>query len=165
MSWISKNLTLDLLAIAIDGLNKTFERIQAEPGEWPEDPDRAMEQAVSTAPLQVAPVEQSASVPVQQQPIPAQASAPATQQQPVAEQAPPATPAEDPAQPAPEGHPQLVEAQNALRQVAQKEGNTWITGELFPHFGTQSLFAIPLGKLPELVAMVNARAGLGATTA
>lgn len=39
MTWISKSLTLDLLAIGIDCLQRTFDRIQAEPdttaGQWP----------------------------------------------------------------------------------------------------------------------------------
>ena len=39
MTWISKSLTLDLFAIGIDCLQRTFDRIQAEPdttaGQWP----------------------------------------------------------------------------------------------------------------------------------
>lgn len=39
MTWISKSLTLDLLAIGIDCMQRTFDRIKAEPdttpGQWP----------------------------------------------------------------------------------------------------------------------------------
>ena len=38
MTWISKNLTLDLLAIGIHAMQKTFDRIKQEPdtqSPWP----------------------------------------------------------------------------------------------------------------------------------
>ena len=36
MSWISKNLTLDLIAIAIGGMQSAFDRIKSEPeSDWP----------------------------------------------------------------------------------------------------------------------------------
>lgn len=131
MSWISKSLTLDLLAIAIDGLNKTFERISAEPeavsqSPWPAD-----------APADPAPVEAPpAAVP---EPAPAPSAAP---------------------QPEPEPAQDLLpEAQNILRTIAQTQGTDWITGTLFPHFGTNSLNTVPAERLPELIEMANAQAG------
>lgn len=134
MSWISKSLTLDLLAIAIDGLNKTFERISAEPeavsqSPWPAD-----------APADPAPVEAPPAVP---EPTPAPA--------------PPAAPQPEPEQePAPD---LLPEAQIILRTIAQTQGTDWITGTLFPHFGTNSLNTVPAERLPELIAMAKAQAG------
>ena len=135
MSWISKSLTLDLLAIAIDGLNKAFERISAEPeaasqSPWPVD-----------APADPAPVEAPpAAVP---EPTPS-----------------PAAPAAPPPEPEPETAPDLLpEAQNVRRTIAQTQGTDWITGTLFPHFGTNSLNTVPADRLPELIAMANAQAG------
>lgn len=137
MSWISKSLTLDLLAIAIDGMNKAFERISAEPeaasqSPWPAD--------VPAAP---APVEAPPAVP---EPAPAPA--------------PPAAPQPEPEQePAPD---LLPEAQIILRTIAQTQGTDWITGTLFPHFGTNSLNTVPAERLPELIEMANAQAGAAA---
>lgn len=141
MSWISKSLTLDLLAIAIDGLNKTFERISAEPeavsqSPWPTD-----------TPAAPAPVEAPPAVP---DPVPAPAPP-----------APPAAPEPAPT-PAPETAPDLLpEAQNVLRTIAQTQGTDWITGTLFPYFGTNSLNTVPAERLPELIEMANAQAGAG----
>lgn len=139
MSWISKSLTLDLLAIAIDGLNKTFERISAEPEAvsqslWPTD-----------TPAAPAPVEAPPAVP---EPVPAPA--------PPAAPEPAPTPAPEPAQDL------LPEAQNILRTIAQTQGTDWITGTLFPHFGTNSLNTVPADRLPELIEMAKAQAGAAA---
>ena len=126
MTWISKDLTLDLLAIGIDAMQKTFDRIKEEPdtqSPWPK------EQTPSTAPQAVqetpAPQKESAAAP-----------APKTQEE--------------------ETTPDLLpEAQNLLRSISMNEGPTWITGELFLHFHVQSLTDVPAEKLPELITMAQ----------
>ncbi|QRV71371.1 RecT-like ssDNA binding protein [Corynebacterium phage CL31] len=143
MSWISKSLTLDLLAITIDGLNKVFDRISAEPdaapgvSPWPTD-----------APAAPAPVE----------------APPAAAPQPTPAPSTPAAPQPEPdLDPAPEPAPDLLpEAQTALRTIAQTQGTDWIRETLFPHFGTTTLNDIPAEKLPELIAMAKAQAGAAA---
>lgn len=139
MSWISKSLTLDLLAIAIDGLNKVFDRVNAEP------------EAVSQSPW-------PADAPADPAPAPVEAP-PAAAPEPTP--APPAAPQPEPdPAPAPETAPDLLpEAQNVLRTIAQTQGTDWITGTLFPHFGTNSLNTVPAERLPELIEMANAQAG------
>lgn len=137
MSWISKSLTLDLLAITIDGLNKAFERISAEPdavsqSPWPVD-----------APADPAPVEAPPAAVPESTPAPPAAPEPTP------------TPAPEPAQDL------LPEAQNVLRTIAQTQGTDWITGTLFPHFGTNSLNTVPADRLPELIEMAKAQAGAG----
>lgn len=131
MSWISKDLTLDLIAIGIHSLNKIYERIKAEPdtaGEWPQT--------------------EAATPEVTQAPDPA----PATQHEPQANPEP---------EPAPEPEPQVdvealhTQAQTILRTIAQTRGTDWITGTLFPHFGITSLTELPAEKLPELVDMAD----------
>lgn len=127
MTWISKGLTLDLLAIGIDAMQKTFDRIKEEPGTqspWPQ------ETAPSTAPQAV---QESPAAPKQE---PATAPAPKPQE---------------------ESTPDLLpEAQNLLRSISMNEGPAWITGELFPHFHVQSLADVPANKLPELITMAQA---------
>lgn len=128
MTWISKNLTLDLLAIGIDAMQRTFDRIKEEPdtqSPWPK------ETAPSTAPQ---PVEET----------------PAPKTEPAAAPAPAPKPQE-------EATPDLLpEAQNLLRSISMNEGPTWITGELFPHFHVQSLTDVPANRLPELITMAQA---------
>lgn len=125
MTWISKDLTLDLLAIGIDAMQRTFDRIKEEPdtqSPWPK------EQTPSTAPQAV----QETPAPKTE---PAAAPAPKPQEE--------ATP------------DLLPEAQNLLRSISMNEGPTWITGELFPHFHVQSLTDVPANKLPELITMAQ----------
>lgn len=132
MSWITKNLTLDLLAITIDGLNKVFNRINQEGEASAVDPATA----------------HPADLPAAPDPEPA----------PPADPAP--APAEEPAAaPAPEvdAGALLTEAQNLCRTIAQKGGVEWITGTLLPHFGTQSLTDVPAERLPELITMATER--------
>ncbi|QRP60574.1 hypothetical protein [Corynebacterium minutissimum] len=125
---MNKDLTLDLLAIGIDTLQRTYDRIKQEPdtvSPWP--------QVEST---QAAPgaVEEN------------QAPAPASQSQP--EPAPQQEP-ED------QATDRLPEAQIILRHISLAEGPAWITGELFPHFGVKTLTDVPKEKLPELISMAT----------
>ena len=134
MSWISKNLTLDLIAIAIGGMQSAFDRIKSEPeSDWPaaEVPAQAPA-AVDPAP---APVEQP-----QPEPTPAPAPQPAAQE-----------PAPEPAAaPAAEVN-RIDEAKAHLRDISLNGGMDWITGTLFPAFGVTSLTDVPADRLPELI--------------
>lgn len=153
MSWISKSLTLDILAITIDGLSKVFDRIKAEPEAVADQSPWPTEQP-APAPANVElPTDQPVPVPVIQQALneAQQPSQPAPAPQP----APAATPVED----------LRPQAQDALRRIAQAEGNDWILNTLFPHFFVTSLNDIPEAKLPEVIAMATTRLELGATTA
>lgn len=127
MSWLSRDLVLDLLAIAIDGLNKASTRIseEREVGQWPPNDD---------------------------QPIPAPAPAPAA-----AKPAPAATdpiPAHEPA-PTNDTTNLHTKAQKILRTISLAEGADWITGTLFPHFSIMSLDQLSPTKLPELITMAQ----------
>ena len=128
MSWLSKDLTLDLLAIGIHTLNKIYDRIKEEPGEWPavEAPQHS---GITPAPA----------------PAPAEAPAPASAQ-PQALQAPAA--AEAP----PQQPNRMPEAQDILRTISQNGGREWIKSTLFPQFGVAKLTDVPADKLPALIA-------------
>ena len=131
MSWISKNLTLDLLAIAIDGLTKSFDRIKSEPeSDWPP----------AEVPAAAQPAVESTPAP---QPAQPQAQEPAPQPEP--------TPAPEPAAAPPATVDRLPEAQAHLRDISLAGGMDWITGQLFPAFGTESLTDISDERLPELI--------------
>lgn len=134
MSWISKNLTLDLLAIAIDGLNKSFDRIKSEPEPGteltPAEIPEAQLQAVEPAPVE------------QPQPEPAPAPQPAAQE--------PASAPEPAAAPATEVS-RLDEAKTHLRDISLSGGMDWITGTLFPHFGVNNLNDVIDENLPVLI--------------
>ena len=135
MSWISKNLTLDLIAIAIGGMQSAFDRIKSEPElDWPaaEVPAPAPA-AVEPAP-QSAPAPQPEPTPAAQEPEP-EASAP---QQAAAEA------------PAPQVN-RIDEAKAHLRDISLNGGMDWITGTLFPAFGVTSLTDVPTDRLPELI--------------
>ena len=137
MSWISKNLALDLIAIAIGGMQSAFDRIKSEPEpgtEWPatEVPAQAPA-AVDPAP-QSAPAPQPEPAPAAQEPEP-EASA---QQQAAAEA------------PAPQVN-RIDEAKAHLRDISLNGGMDWITGTLFPAFGVTSLTDVPTDRLPELI--------------
>lgn len=168
MSWISKSLTLDLLAITIDGLTKVFERITAEPdvqadqSPWSEQPAAPVNvELPADTPVPSSTVRQAAQEAQQALNEAQQASqtAPAPAPAPAATPAPQAQPA---AAPVEDLRPQ---AQDALRRIAQTEGTDWIRETLFPHFGTSTLNDIPEAKLPEVIAMATTRLELGATTA
>ncbi|GFK19296.1 hypothetical protein [Corynebacterium glutamicum] len=166
MSWISKSLTLDLLAITIDGLTKVFERITAEPdtptdqSPWSEQPAAPVNvELPADTPVPSSTVRQAAQEAQQALNEAQQASqtapAPAPQAQPAPAAAQPAAPVED----------LRPQAQDALRRIAQTEGTDWIRETLFPHFGTSTLNDIPAERLQEVIAMATTRLELGATTA
>lgn len=137
MSWISKNLTLDLIAIAISGMQSAFDRIKSEPeSDWPaaEQPE-----VPAQAPAAVEPAPQSAPAP-QPEPTPA---AQDHQAAPEPQQA--ATEA-----PAPQVN-RIDEAKAHLRDISLNGGMDWITGTLFPAFGVTSLTDVPTDRLPELI--------------
>ena len=129
MTWITKNLTLDLLAIGIHAMQKTFDRIKEEPdtqSPWPQ-------QAENTA----------APHPVEETPTPKNepASTPSPEPKPETQE---------------EKAPDLLpKAQNILRAISMDEGPKWITGTLFPHFNVQSLTDVDEDKLPELITMAQ----------
>lgn len=125
MTWISKNLTLDLLAIGIHAMQKTFDRIKQEPdtqSPWPQ------QDAPAAAPH-----------PVEEAPAPESDPAPEPKAEPQEEETPNLLP----------------KAQNTLRAISMDEGPGWITGTLFPHFNVQSLTDVPADKLPELITMAE----------
>lgn len=133
MSWISKNLTLDLIAIAIGGMQSAFDRIKSEPEpgtEWP----TAEVPAQAPAAVEPAPAPQPEPTPAAQEPKP-EASAP---QQAAAEA------------PAPQVN-RIDEAKAHLRDISLNGGMDWITGTLFPAFGVTSLTDVPAERLPELI--------------
>ncbi|KXB52752.1 hypothetical protein [Corynebacterium sp. DNF00584] len=129
-TWLTKELTLDLLAITIHGLTKAMERIEAEPaGECPPAETHAQEQT---------PVQEQAPMEVQPEPTPAPEPAPV---------------------PAPQPGPDVAElratAQQLLRGIANNGGGQWIAGTLFPHFGIDHLDKLPADKWEELITMAQ----------
>ena len=136
MSWISKNLTLDLIAIAISGMQSAFDRIKSEPepgAEWP------AAEVPAPAPAAVEPAPQSAPAP-QPEPTPAaQDHQAAPEPQQAAAEAP-----------APQVN-RIDEAKAHLRDISLNGGMDWITGTLFPAFGVTSLTDVPTDRLPELI--------------
>lgn len=128
MTWISRNLTLDLLAIGIHAMQKTFDRIKEEPdtqSPWPQvESTQAAAHLVEEAP---APKEEPAAAATEPKPEPQEEETPDL----------------------------LPEAQNTLRAISMDEGPGWITGTLFPHFNVQSLTDVPADKLPELITMAQ----------
>lgn len=131
-TWITKNLTLDLLAITIDGLNKIFDRInQDNPEHLAVDvPDPATAHPADSAPAVEAPAPQ----PDTTTPAPAAETTSEVDHEAL-----------------------LVEAQTLLRTIAQKGGVEWITGTLFPQLGTQSLTEVPAERLPEVITLATDR--------
>lgn len=136
MSWISKNLTLDLIAIAIGGMQSAFDRIKSEPEPGTEWPQAEEVPAQAPAAVEPAPVEQPAPQP---EPAP----------QPAAQESAP----EPAAAPATEVN-HHAEAQSHLRDINLNLGSAgieWITGTLFPSFGVQNLNDVPADKLPDVI--------------
>lgn len=142
-NWLSKDLTLDLLAIGIHSLNKIHQRIAQGPEEGQSEKPPAAE-ALPAAEPELKPAEPELK-PAAEDPAP---------------QKPQPEPEEPPAAADEEPDPAVrAEAQTALRTITQTEGNdgiTWITGTLFPHFGVASLTDVPDGKLEELITMAKA---------
>ena len=138
MSWISKNLTLDLIAIAIGGMQSAFDRIKSEPeSDWP-----AAEQP-----------EVPAQTPAAVEPAPQSAPAPQPEPTPAAQEPEPETPAPQQAAaeaPAPQVN-RIDEAKAHLRDISLNGGMDWITATLFPAFGVTSLTDVPADRLPELI--------------
>ena len=139
MSWISKNLTLDLIAIAIGGMQSAFDRIKSEPeSDWPaaaEHPEVPVQAPAAVEPApQSAPAQQPEPTPAAQEPEP-EASAP---QQAAAEA------------PAPQVN-RIDEAKAHLRDISLNGGMDWITGTLFPAFEVTILTDVPTDRLPELI--------------
>lgn len=129
MTWMNKDLTLDLLAIGIDTLQRTYDRIKQEPDSvspWPQV------EGPQAAP---GPVEQQSAEPAAQ---------PETSET-----------SETSTEPEAQDNALLHEAQTVLRQISLAEGPGWITGELFPHFGVKTLTDVPKDKLPELISMAT----------
>lgn len=134
MSWISKNLTLDLIAIAIGGMQSAFDRIKSEPeSDWPaaEQPEVP---AQAPAAVEPTPAPQPEPTPAAQEPKP---EAPAPQQ--AAAEAP-----------APQVN-RIDEAKAHLRDISLNGGMDWITGTLFPAFRVTSLTDVPTDRLRELI--------------
>lgn len=129
MTWMNKNLTLDLLAIGIDTLQRTYDRIKQEPDSvspWPQ---------VESPHAAPGPVEQQAAEPAAQ---------PKTSET-----------SETSTEPEAQGDALLHEAQTILRQISLAEGPAWITGELFPHFEVKTLTDVPKDTLPGLIGIAT----------
>lgn len=134
--WLSKDLTLDPLAIGIHSLNKIHQRIAQGPEEGQSEKPLAAEALPAVEPE----LKPAAEEPAPQEPQPEPEETPAA-----------AAEGPDPAV--------RAEAQTALRTITQTEGNdgiTWITGTLFAHFGVTSLTDVPDSKLEELITMAKA---------
>lgn len=125
MSWMTKDLALDLLSILTGAAQSAYERVKAAPGEgeWPQP--EAQPQEVAAAP------QQQPETPAQPQP---EATAPAA--------------------PAPDDLLNQAKTA-CQRIVAQDGSPAWITGTLFPEFGVQSLTDVPADKLPSLLEKAN----------
>lgn len=130
MTWLTKPLALDLLAITIHGLQKAFDRINKA-----DDQPAQVEQAPAATGKD--------------------ARHPADDPQP-AEPAPEPAPEPQQEQPAPDAAQLHTQAQNTLRKISITEGNDWITQTLFPHFKVTKLTDAQPGSMPELVEMAEA---------
>lgn len=131
MTWMNKDLTLDLLAIGIDTLQRTYDRIKQEPDSvspWPQ-------------------VESPQAAPGL---VEAQSVEPAPQPKPENSET-----SETSTEPEVQGDALLHEAQTILRQISLAEGPAWITGELFPHFGVKTLTDVPKDTLPGLIGIAT----------
>ena len=139
MSWMTKDLALDLLAILTGAAQSAYERVKAAPGEgeWPQ--------------------------PETPQPQPQQEVAPAPQQPDTPEQPPAPAPAPAPAGPTPEEL--LNQAKTVCQRIVKQDGNpSWIMNTLFPEFGVQSLIHVTAEQLPTLLEKANAHLEEGGGT-
>lgn len=142
MSWISKNLTLDLIAIAIGGMQSAFDRIKSEPeSDWPPvEPAAPAPAAVDPAPdTPKASVQAAAAESAAQSVQAAQDHQAAPEPQQAAAEAP-----------APQVS-RIDEAKAHLRDISLNGGMDWITGTLFPHFGVNNLNDVIDENLPVLI--------------
>ncbi|AIJ33448.1 Uncharacterised protein [Corynebacterium imitans] len=127
MSWMTKDLALDLLSILTGAAQSAYDRVKAAPGEgeWPQ-PEAQPQKEVAAAP------QQQPETPAQPQP---EATAPA----------------------APAADDLINQAKTACQRIVAQDGSpAWITGTLFPEFGVQSLTDVPADKLPSLLEKANA---------
>lgn len=129
MSWMTKDLALDLLAILIDATQNTYNRIKDAPGEWP--------------PAVEAPAEE-----------PAKPQAPADTTAEPKQDTPPAAQPQTNA-PAPDGDALLVEAKTLLQGIVASGDREWVTGTLLPKFDVAKLSDVPADKLPHLIEVAK----------
>lgn len=124
MTWMTKNLTLDLLAITINYGQQIFDRIRQEPEDpWKHD------------------------TPWDQHPTITQT--PPTKPTPQPNQEPEPTPDTTPTQE--ETEKLHTQAQKLLRDISLAGDMEWITGTLFPQLGVTSLNDVPPTDLPQLI--------------
>lgn len=130
MTWMTKNLTLDLLAIGQDFLRRCAEAINNQPQQETSDNRHPAD-----------------TVPETPQPEPAPEPQPEPAPEPQLQEANPT-------------HEDLhSEAQTLLRTIVQAEGADWVTGTLFPKYGVQSLNDVPANRLSDLVADAKTHKG------
>ena len=129
MNWLTKELTLNLLAITIEGLVKIHDAIDDATQE--EQPDTPQEKPDAPA-----------------------VEAPPAKEGEMAE-TPPSEPEAEPEPTPPANTPTMPEIQNALRTIAQAEGNEWILNELFKGFGITNITHLPGDKLPLAWELIN----------
>ncbi|MDT9411329.1 hypothetical protein P8T80_08050 [Corynebacterium rouxii] len=124
MTWMTKTLTLDLLAITINYGQQIFDRIRQEPEDpWKHDTPWDQHPTITQTP------------PTNQTPQP--------QQEP--EPAPDTTPTQE------ETEKLHTQAQKLLRDISLAGDMEWITGTLFPQLGVTSLNDVPPTDLPRLI--------------
>ncbi|HCT3317059.1 TPA: hypothetical protein OTT42_001913 [Corynebacterium striatum] len=148
MTWMTKELTLDLLAIGQDFLRRCAEAINNQPQQ---EISEISETSDNRHPADTVP-----ETP-QPEPEPAPHPEPEPAPQPEPEPAPQPEPQPEPA--APTSEDIHSKAQTLLRTIVQTEGTDWVTGTLFPKYGVQSLNDVPADQLPELVADAKAHKG------
>lgn len=136
MTWMTKNLTLDLLAIGQDFLRRCAEAINNQPQQ---ETSETVETSDNRHPAD--------TVPETPQPEPAPEPQPEPAPEPQLQEATPT-------------HEDLhSEAQTLLRTIVQAEGTDWVTGTLFPKYGVQSLNDVPANRLSDLVADAKTHKG------
>lgn len=133
MSWMSKDLALDLLAIIIGATQNAYDTIKNAPdGGW------------------TPAVEQPTTEPAKQQPAAAQ-----QQQEEAPKQDTPPAPQPQTNTSVPDADTRLVEAKTLLQGIVASGGREWVTGTLLPQFGVQKLSDVPADKLPQLIEVVK----------
>jgi len=129
MNWLTKELTLNLLAITIEGFVKIHDAIddatQVEP------PDAPQEKLDAPA-----------------------VEAPPAKESETGETAPPEPEAEPEPTP-PANTPTMPEIQNALREISKNEDTKWIQDTLFPHFNINHLSQLPEEKFADAWDMIT----------
>lgn len=129
MNWLTKELTLDLLAISIEGLVKIHDAIDhATQAERPVTPQDEVSAPAAEAP-------------------------PATDNE--TDETAPAEPKTSPEAPAEADAPTLPEIQNALREISKNEDTKWIQDTLFPHFNINHLSQLPEEKFADAWDMIT----------